>query len=457
MAYQNVGTPRFYIDLYEYMNSIGNIKEVKSNEPRLELSGNPFGLHPETPCTWKYTALNEAGNDVATGSVKFIMNRAVGRKLTSKINYHALIGHNLASCQKINNEDIQAGSGVDLENLHFRPNMAMAQVGGTYLGLHGAPSVPLVNCEQSLQIWSAGETLYGFEEEFGDVPRLEEGETLDDIEDKAEGDTYILGTNAWQWNGEEWIDLGEVAQGGGNSGYFHALNDGFSIRESHGTNDDDVYRDYLQFTVGMDGGGDYLNANAEFNLNCLSVGTFYDMPVSPDLDLSMTIEFDGYDTTTTLGGSTLTNVRYTGAPWWVIGENNREPWFVGSGTGVSKRNGRRVWSMKFSYLSEKDIFSSNYMSSTYLESGSGSGYDDDDVVKDGDIIKEFENILDSDDSFVAQVLNKVGNGQRFIFQPDNTNFNPDQFAICQLDQDSLQIKQVAFNTYSISLNIREVW
>jgi hypothetical protein len=181
------------------------------------------------------------------------------------------------------------------------------------------------------------------------------------------------------------------------------------------------------------------------------------MPVSPDLDLSMTIEFDGYDTTTTLGGSTLTNVRYTGAPWWVIGENNREPWFVGSGTGVSKRNGRRVWSMKFSYLSDKDIFSSNYMSSTYLESGSGSGYDDDDVVKDGDIIKEFENILDSDDSFVAQVLNKVGNGQRFIFQPDNTNFNPDQFAICQLDQDSLQIKQVAFNTYSISLKIREVW
>ena len=36
MAYQNVGTPRFYIDLYEYMNSIGNIKEVKSNEPRLQ-------------------------------------------------------------------------------------------------------------------------------------------------------------------------------------------------------------------------------------------------------------------------------------------------------------------------------------------------------------------------------------------------------------------------------------
>ena len=115
--------------------------------------------------------------------------------------------------------------------------------------------------------------------------------------------------------------------------------------------------------------------------------------------------------------------------------------------------------MKFSYLSDKDIFSSNFMSNTYLESGSGSGYDtDDDLVLDSnDNPIAFENTLENDDSFVAQVLNKVGNGQRFIFQPDNTNNNPDQFAICQLDQDSLQIKQVAFKTYSISLKIREVW
>ena len=55
------------------------------------------------------------------------------------------------------------------------------------------------------------------------------------------------------------------------------------------------------------------------------------------------------------------------------------------------------------------------------------------------------------------VLNKIGNGQRFIFQPDNTNNNPDQFAICQLDQDSLDIKQVANGVYDISLKIRETW
>ena len=70
---------------------------------------------------------------------------------------------------------------------------------------------------------------------------------------------------------------------------------------------------------------------------------------------------------------------------------------------------------------------------------------------------DFYYTLESDNSFHAQVLNRVGNGQRFIFQPDNTNNNPDQFAICQLDQDSLNIKQVANGVYNISLKIREVW
>ena len=69
----------------------------------------------------------------------------------------------------------------------------------------------------------------------------------------------------------------------------------------------------------------------------------------------------------------------------------------------------------------------------------------------------FYDNIDTSDSFVSQVLNKVGNGQKFIFQPDNTNNNPDQFAICQLDQNSLDITQVANNIYDISLKIREVW
>ena len=95
------------------------------------------------------------------------------------------------------------------------------------------------------------------------------------------------------------------------------------------------------------------------------------------------------------------------------------------------------------------------MSNNYTESS--TGYDSTDLDTDADDNNVFYYNLDNDDSCVAQVLNKVGNGQRFIFQPDNTNNNPDQFAICQLDQNNLNIKQVANGVYDISLKIREVW
>ena len=70
---------------------------------------------------------------------------------------------------------------------------------------------------------------------------------------------------------------------------------------------------------------------------------------------------------------------------------------------------------------------------------------------------DFTYTLADDDSFVAKVLNFVGNGQRFIFQPDSNNNNPDQFAICVLDQKSLSITQKNFKVYDVSMKIREVW
>ena len=71
--------------------------------------------------------------------------------------------------------------------------------------------------------------------------------------------------------------------------------------------------------------------------------------------------------------------------------------------------------------------------------------------------EDFYYNITTDESFQSRVLNYIGNGQRFIFQPDNTSSNPSDFAICQLDQDSLQISQVANGVYDINLKIREVW
>ena len=455
MAYQNVGTPRFYIDLYEWMNSVGNIKEVyKDNGVVME--GNPFGLNPSEPCVISHSSF-VSELDTVNGTFGFKLNKALPRSITSKINYHGILGHNTASCEKPNLDGIEATDTAELENLHFRPSMNLTGHNGVYLGLHsnhGSDSNLkinyLVNCEGGGAIWSVGDIAYGFE----DATIVE---SLDDVVNPEIGQLVILDNFGFQWDGNNWIDLElKGMKTGGNSGYFHALQDGFSLREAYPSNDDDVYRDKLYVVFGLDGGGDWLNTELTFNANCFTIGTYYDMPHSPELDVTMTIENDGFDAITTQGGTHLTNIRYNGAPMWKRADGSEiPPWTIGEPTAVGRRRGRRVWSMNFKYLSDKDLFASNYMSNNYTESS--TGYDSADLTTDADGNDIFEYALNEDDSFHAQVLNKIGNGQRFIFQPDNNNFNPDQFAICQLQQDSLNIKQVGYGVYNISLKIREVW
>ena len=233
-------------------------------------------------------------------------------------------------------------------------------------------------------------------------------------------------------------------------------NDGFSIAEiKNNVNPSGSKFLRLAISSGTDPDLGHTFTNDVY-IGAISFGRFYDMPHSPELDVTMTIENDGFDAITTQGGTHLTNIRYNGAPMWKRADGSEiPPWTIGEPTTVGRRRGRRVWSMNFKYLSDKDLFASNYMSNTYTENP--DGYDSADLDTDADNNEVFYYNLDNDDSFHAQVLNKIGNGQRFIFQPDNTNNNPDQFAICQLDQNSLNIKQVANGVYDISLKIREVW
>ena len=72
-------------------------------------------------------------------------------------------------------------------------------------------------------------------------------------------------------------------------------------------------------------------------------------------------------------------------------------------------------------------------------------------------IREDINLLEGND-FVSSVWNRTLGGRLpFIFQADSNNNNPDQFAICKFDQDSLDIDRVAHNVYNIKLKIREIW
>jgi len=71
---------------------------------------------------------------------------------------------------------------------------------------------------------------------------------------------------------------------------------------------------------------------------------------------------------------------------------------------------------------------------------------------------DFNYNLLTDDNFFSQVWHKtLGGTLPFIFQPDSSNNNPDQFAICKFKDNSLKATQSAFNVYDISLSIEEVW
>jgi len=204
-----------------------------------------------------------------------------------------------------------------------------------------------------------------------------------------------------------------------------------------------------------------ITLGSSFSIGAISTGIQYTMPHSPDLKLSMEIEMDGIDTTTTSGGGTISNVKYTGNPLWINGNNKTNCFDVYGDEGLdvtqtgARRNGRKSWNLKFSYMSETDLFSSNPKGGNYTEHPADSTYNDGDLSSGA---QHSENTLafniETDDSFYAQVWNKTI-GQAFIFQPDSND--NDDFYICRFDQDSLKVSQSGYKVYDISVKIIESW
>ena len=194
------------------------------------------------------------------------------------------------------------------------------------------------------------------------------------------------------------------------------------------------------------------------SIGAVSTGIQYTMPHSPDLNLTMEVEFDGVKTITTSGGGSISNVKYSGNPLWVNGDNKTNPFDVYEDTldvttTGARRNGRKSWSLKFSFIADTDLFSSHPRASSYIDpSVDTSNYASDDIASD----TSYKYNIETDDSFHAQVWNKtLGGALPFIFQPDSND--RDDFYICKFDQDSLRIRQSAYKVYDISVKIVESW
>lgn len=176
------------------------------------------------------------------------------------------------------------------------------------------------------------------------------------------------------------------------------------------------------------------------------LGTYFDFSTinSPDLNLSLTYEYADVDEITTKGGSTLTNSHYTPNMW-----GSRGAWEFDEGHEIDHRlsfNGRRVWDLSFSYLSDSSIFPKD-ISLTNLES---VNYDESNIDA---------NTILTDDTFL-KVIHLTNGGQLpFIFQIDSTEGESkgDQFAIAKFDMNSFKFSQVANSAFNIKIRIKEIF
>ena len=235
------------------------------------------------------------------------------------------------------------------------------------------------------------------------------------------------------------------------SDYVTPAYDGFSICSIDNDSADGMYYK-SKFAVLGD------SDTADIKVGTAILGRTYDMPHSPDLNLKLTYEYDGVKTIQTKGGSTLSNAMYTKPADW----GSAGAWQLGTNTS-NLRSGRRVWDLSFSYLSDSDVFPVNASQSlaAYTNTDYNTTSDPVDIntgSANGGTAGEFtSNILDGTD-FFSQVWNKTMGGHLpFIFQPDGSNNNPDQFAIARFDMKSLTYDQVANNVYNVKLKIRECW
>lgn len=325
MAYQSVGTPRFYINILEYLHSTGINSSLN----------NIYRTSPINTIVINSDNLSYSGSDYNAGTV-------ITHGAFSNNNFIALLGHNFG--------------GLKVKFLRDGANDLVA--------------IPSENY---------GDIIFNF---------------------KNESEPIFDGCSIRLFNG--FSDFSEIQ---------------LQIA--------DVFEDRI--------------------LSSCIMGNYYDMPHSPDLNLTLTREYGGTKTLETKGGATLTNSYWTKQPNW---GNGFPAWHLD--TSVPELaplafSGRRIWNLSFSYLDQEDLLPKISSLTAY-----GSDID-------FSYSREQSFLHSSGNSnFFSEVIHKTI-GLPFIFQPDSNNANPDGFAICMFDQNSFQFKKITDSMYSISLTIREVW
>ena len=116
--------------------------------------------------------------------------------------------------------------------------------------------------------------------------------------------------------------------------------------------------------------------------------------------------------------------------------------------------------MKFSNLSAEEVAPLRWNSTrTQItpQPGEVEGVDWEPVSNTNQIIGG-KSIFDGDFNILGTLLLLTNSGQLpFIFQQDQDNPHPDQFAMCVLDMKSIKLTQTGKGSFSVALKIKETW
>ena len=384
MSYQNVGTPRFYIDGGVYIDAVGGMAVSSSNEKRLFLLNPSWGNHD-----WTLDASAGGAEDKAFESY----NTSSGtRPLLFSYNYVALLGHN------------------------FHKNL-------------GAPNDNNANDYQNVYCsLKAENTPYGQGWAHVD-PDIQQLASLSNVTYHANCDVSSFGFTPTK-NGYC------VVANAPENPFFDDINPEVPDNPAPYTTVQRVQRLLLR-TINK---SDY---DANLRLSTMSAGWTYEMPFAPDLNLSLSYEYDGIKTTKTRGGATLTNRTWTHRPHWDIFQSwSDHPSSAETTVSRSFQNsGRRVWDLSFSYMSDSDLMPSQFI---------GNAGDDMLDYRGG----SFGWGMMYNNFYTRVIAGTLGGSLPFIFQPDK---DVEDFAIARFDMKSFKIEQTAPNLYNIKLKIRESW
>ena len=402
---KQVKTPRFYVDMPTFLHATGETHWAEADNRG---GADLLYMNPSNP----FTRIDDHPNMFLLGS----SGSPTAPKTSFPVNFVALLNHNLGSANGYMHIGAFKGWDGISDNTYFR--------------LHA-------NSESHVQNWT-------------------------NVINCGGGGVYDVGLGA-EWNGTSiW-----------------------TFDDGNGDPINDYWYNFYIKSFEDDGGGitaGIPESDLELNhqLGSFVVGKYWDAPNSPDLNLTMSRRFDGIKRQKTIGGKTLANIYYDGPTEWTMnhpdsGTYKYPPFELDLETSTDieilygrraksglGRKGLRSWKLTFSYISEDDMwmaYENSSLAPFQTHNQSISPITDTDVpTDDGNYVSDFQkpNPMLSDNSFNFVWNCTLGGTLPFIFQPDNTNNNSDQFSICTFRENTLSVQQVAFNTYKLSITIDEV-